>query len=198
MASANSDFSRMMIVLAFLLFSLPTFYSQWVPGLQSLTVVVSEGLLGLAGLPVLVQEYYIAIPRGQFVITEGCSGTRYLTSNLILFFLYSLLSRYSSSQFLLGLLVTVSLALLMNWIRVVTIILFGQYFGIGHSFVQDHENYGQVLYASQLIPLFYLLLKIERLEWQQLPAYRPVTRDALTIPSMILVVPPLLLVLWNL
>ena len=88
----------------------------------------------LVGLPVLVQGYYIAIPRGQFVIAEGCSGVRYLTSNLLLLFFYSLLNRYSIYQFLLGLLVTVSLALLMNWIRVVTIILFGRYFGIEHTF----------------------------------------------------------------
>ena len=195
MVSAKLDFSRMMIVWLFLLLSLPTFYSQWVPGLQSLTVVVVEGLLHLVGLPVLVQEYHIAIPRGQFVIAEGCSGERYLTSNLLLLFFYSLLNRYRIYQFLLGLLVTVFLALLMNWIRVVIVILFGHFFGIEHSLVQAHENPGWVLYGLQLVPLFYLLLKIERLDWKQPLAYQPVTRDILAIPPLIFVVPPLLLLL---
>ena len=129
MASANSDYSRMMIVWPFLFFHYPPFIHNGCL-VYNRSRSSFKGLLRLVGLPVLVQEYYIAIPRGHFVIAEGCSGVKYLTSNLLLLFFYSLLNRYSIYQFLLGLLVTVSLALLMNWIRVVTIILCGRYFGI--------------------------------------------------------------------
>lgn len=196
MVSTRVDLERMLIVWLLLLFSLP-YYSQWVLGLQLLTVNATEGMLGLLGLPVLVQEYYIAIPRGQFVIAEGCGGVRYLTSNLLLFFLYSLFRRFGFYQFFLGLLVTISLGLLINWIRVVSIILFGQYFGIDHDFVQNHENYGWFLYAMQLVPFYYLLSKLDRPKWKKMQIYQPNGRHALSIPSIALTVAPLLLVLWQ-
>ncbi len=160
LCSSGVDITRMLIVCLFLLFSLP-FYSQLVPGMQSLTVLVTESIIGVLGIPVHVQEHYIAIPGGLFFVEEGCSGFNYMANNLLLLFLYSLMSRFSIRQFLLGLLVTVILALVMNWIRVVLIILFAHNFGIEHDFIDSHQNFGWFLYALFLLPYFYLMLQID-------------------------------------
>jgi len=196
MLTARPDLMRMLIVWIFLLFSLP-YYSQWIAGLQMLTVNASESMLGFLGIPVLVQEFTVAIPRGQFIIAEGCSGARYLTSNLLLLFLYSILSRFGIRQFLLGLLATVTLGLLVNWIRVVSIISFAQSFGIEHSFVQDHEDFGWLLYALQLIPLFYLLMKVDNTDWQAIQIKRPPESTIFPFPALTLILLPLLFVTWQ-
>ncbi len=159
--SPSVDRARLIIVWLFLIFSLP-FYSQLVPGLQMITVFVTENFLDLLGVPVLVQEFYIAIPDGQFFVEEGCSGFNYMANNLLLLFLYSLLSRFDLRQFLLGLGVSVAMALIVNWMRVILIILFAHHVGIEHDFVKSHSTFGWFLYAVFLFPYFFLLLKIDR------------------------------------
>ncbi len=194
LSTSSVDLTRLVTVWLFLLFSLP-FYSQLVPGLQTLTVIVTENLLGFLGIPIHVQEHYIAIPSGLFFVEEGCSGFNYMANNLLLLFLYSLMSRFGFGQFLLGLLVTVLFALIMNWIRVVLIILFAHNFGIEHSFVESHQDFGWFLYALFLVPYFYLMLQIDRKYRRQNDAKSMPARNLLSYPACILLTLPLLTVL---
>ena len=151
------------ILFCLLAFSLP-YFPLLVPYLQSMAVFVVEGTLGLFGIPVLVQENYIAIPRGQFYVADSCSGFRYLANNLILFFLYALFSRFNTRQFLMALVVTVVLALIVNWLRIFIIIFVAHNWGLDVPFfVKDHGNLGWVVYIFMLIPFFYGFLRIERM-----------------------------------
>jgi exosortase len=151
------------ILFCLLAFSLP-YFPLLVPYLQSMAVFVVEGTLGLFGIPVLVQENYIAIPRGQFYVADSCSGFRYLANNLILFFLYALFSRFNTRQFLMALVVTVILALIVNWLRIFIIIFVAHNWGLDVPFfVKDHGNLGWVVYIFMLIPFFYAFLRIERM-----------------------------------
>ena len=190
------DFTRLLIVWLFLLFSLP-FYSQLVPGLQLLTVIVTENALGFLGIPALVQEFYIAIPSGQFIVEEGCSGFNYLANNLLLLFLYSLMSKFSIRQFFIGLLITVSLALMLNWIRVILIILFAHHMGIEHSFVEDHLNFGWFLYALFLLPFFYLMLKIDSNNQQKAIHGEIMVKQVISYPAVVLLLIPLIVGYWQ-
>ncbi|MCP4284785.1 MAG: exosortase/archaeosortase family protein [Gammaproteobacteria bacterium] len=194
LGSSTRDYTRMLIIWLFLFFSLPFF--SWVapPFLQFLTTKVTENLLGIAGIPVLVQEFNIAIPGGQLYIDKGCGGFGFLANNLILCFLFSLLSRPNIRQFSLGILVTVLVSLIANWIRVAIIILIAHNLGIDHSYVADHDNLGLYVHAISLVPFFYLLLKIDKRGPRDIQIFKPVTKDMLAVPAMVLVVFPLLIV----
>lgn len=177
------------ISIFFLAFSLP--YLQMLkPYLQSLAVIVVESSLGLISIPVLVQEYYIAIPRGLFEVHESCSGLGYLAINLILLYLYSLLSRYNLRQFALALLSTIVFSLLINWIRIFIIVAAAHYYGFDVPFIVDgHQNFGWVIYVFFLIPFFYTFLKIERIEFQNLTLWQKFSDIKLRFPSILLLLP---------
>ena len=165
--------------------------------MQLLTVIVTKNLLVVAGIPVLVQATYIAIPSGQFYIHGGCSGFKYIVNNLMLFFLYSLMSRFNQRQFILGLLVAVSIALLMNWLRVVSVILFAHHFGIDYSFVQDHNNFGWVLYALFLLPFFYLMLQVDKNYHRKITVFKPIDKFVFAFPASVLFLLPMAIVFWH-
>lgn len=194
--SGAANKSRLFIVWLFLFFSLP-FYSQIAELLRPLTIIVIEKLMGFTGIPILIQEYYIAIPEGLFFIAEGCSGQRYMTINLLLLFLYSLMSRFSIIQFLLALIVTVAIGLLVNWVRIIIIILFAHNFGIEHDFVQHHYEFGWFLHATTLFPYFYLMLKIDNYSVHKITIIKAKEKKVLAIPAFLLLSLPLSIVFWH-
>lgn len=194
--SGTANTSRLLIVWLFLFWSLP-FYSQIAELLRPLTIIVIERLIGITGIPVLVQEFYIAVPEGIFFIAEGCSGSRYMTISLLLVFAYSIMSRFNFYQFLLGLIVAVAIALLTNWIRIMIIVLFAHNFGIDHDFVRDHENFGWFLYATLLFPYFYLMLKIDYHARYEFDFFKTNAKKVLAIPAFSLLLIPLSIVFWH-
>ena len=195
--SSAVKFNRLLIVWLFLIFSLP-YISNSDFFLQPLTVLVSEYLLRIVGIPVLVQEFYIAIPAGLFFVESSCSGMGYMAVNLLLFFLFTLMGKPDLRRFILGLLATIVTALLVNWIRVVLVILIAHNFGIDHSLVQGrHIDLGCYLYAVIVGPYFYLLLKIDKYVSKEIRFFKPVTKDMLAIPAIALLVFPLLIVIWQ-
>ncbi len=177
------------ILFCLLAFSLP-YFPLLVPGLQSMAVFVVEGTLGKFGIPVLVQENYIAVPRGQFYVAEACSGFRYLANNLILFFLYTLFSRFNTRQFLMALGVTILLSLLVNWLRIFLIVFVAQNWGMDVPFfVKDHGNLGWVVYAFMLVPFFWSFLRIERMRLVPPKGLQFLQREWLPLASQWLLLP---------
>lgn len=177
------------ILFSLLAFSLP-YFPLLVPYLQSMAVFVVEGSLGLIGIPVLVQEFYIAIPRGQFFVADSCSGFRYLANNLILFFLYVLFSRFNTRQFLMALGVTVLLALIVNWVRIFIIIFVAHNWGLDVPFfVKDHGNLGWVVYIVMLIPFFYAFLRIEKMRLTTPKGLQFLNRELLPVAAQWLLLP---------
>lgn len=156
---------EIIIVWLFLLFTL-NYFPLLTPYLVSMSVWANEGLLALFGIPILVQENFIAIPRGQFEVEGSCSGFRYLANNLILFFLYALMSRFNLRQFFLALALTVLYSLLINWIRITIIIVVAHNWGFEVPFfVKDHGDLGWVIYVIFLVLFFYTLIKIDRMKF---------------------------------
>jgi len=177
------------ILFCLLAFSLP-YFPLLVPWLQSMAVFVVEGTLAQFGIPVLVQENYIAIPRGQFYVAEACSGFRYLANNLILFFLYTLFSRFNTRQFLMALGVTILLSLLVNWLRIFLIIFVAHNWGLDVPFfVKDHGDLGWVVYAFMLVPFFWSFLRIERMRLAPPKGLQFLQREWLPVSSQWLLLP---------
>ena len=177
------------VIFCLLAFSLP-YFPLLVPWLQFMAVYVVESILSLFGIPAIVQEYYIAIPRGQFFVAGACSGFRYLANNLILFFLFALFSRFNTRQFLMALGITVLLSLAVNWLRIFIIVFVAHNWGLEVPFfVRGHGNLGWVVYAFMLVPFFWSFLRIERMRLAPPKGLQFLQREWLPVSSQWLLLP---------
>ncbi len=104
------------------------------------------------------------------------------------------MSRFNFRQFLLSLVVTILLSLLMNWIRVILIIVFAHKFGIEHSFIDSHQDFGWFLYALFLVPYFYVLLKIDRNYQRESTPVRIAAGNVFSCPAIFLLLLPLTII----
>ncbi len=177
------------IVWTFLIFSLP-YYFLLTPFLQDMAVNVVEPLLRLFGIPILVKEYSIAIPRGLFQVEQSCSGAGYLANNLILLFFYSLLSKFNIKQYLLAAISTVIISLLMNWVRILSIVFVAHHWGFDVPFfVKGHQDFGWAVYVVFLVPFFYIFLKIDRMNQSPFKWVKNWDYPVFRFPSIYLLIP---------
>ena len=188
-AIEKNFYHKTIIISLFLFFSLP-YYNFISPYLQITSALVVEKWLSFFNIPVLLQEYYIAIPRGQILIEESCNGARYLANNLILLFLYSLLSNFNGRQFFLAFLSTVLHSLVINWIRIFIIIVVAHNWGFDVPFfVKDHGNLGWVIYVIMLVPFFYSFIRIERMTMPPISWVKYYDYRILNVPAVSLLLP---------
>ncbi len=145
-----------------LLFAVP-FWDDFSPPLQHITVFFNEILLDIADVPADIEDFYIILEVGVFLVEGGCSGIRYLIVGLFLATFYSQLFYKSYPKAIILVLAAAFLSMLANWIRVFGIILVGHYSGMQSSMVEDHEFFGWVVFVVvALIPIFLIAGKLER------------------------------------
>ena len=142
--------------LAYLYFAIPL-WDQLVPLLQWLTTAVAESLLGLIGVPTQVEGHHVTIPSGRFSIIEGCSGQRYLVIALAFAALAAAIEGLRWRRLLLLLRVAGGLALVTNWLRVVTVIYAGHVTEMQHYLVaQEHRSFGYALFIPLLLAIMWM------------------------------------------
>jgi EpsI family protein len=141
----------------------------WVlqPALQGLATRVVDVLMGFGGVPAHIEEFFIHIPAGTFEVASACSGLSVLLSavTLALFYGAMYLRRWSHRFILFG--AAVAAALVSNWIRIWTLILVGQYFGLDHWLINDHYLYGMVIFLVCMVPVGWLAVRLEDREKAQ-------------------------------
>ena len=146
-------------------------YFAWPPQalfhgtLLDMTTVVSSTMARIFGIPVLVEGNLISIPEGQFEVADGCAGVGYFIYAGCIAALYGYLRLTSwplrIALFFLGL----SLAVIMNWVRVSTVILVGHFSHMQHYVVRvEHESLGWSLFALAMIIFFFLAGKVEKVD----------------------------------
>lgn len=142
-------------VFVFALFAFPI-WSVLTPYAQLLTTHATVTLLSLSSLPIYAEGFSIEIPAGSFIVEEGCSGMRYLVSALAIGSLYVYLSagKWTTRLWMFWLLV--ALALIGNWIRILSVITIANFWGIDHPMVDDHATLGWIIFAILLMGWFWL------------------------------------------
>jgi EpsI family protein len=121
------------------------------PALQRTTVLVTENLLRLFGIPTQVQATTITIPEGSFEIIEGCAGKKYFTVAITLAVLAGVWYRLARRDQLVLIVAAAALALLTNWIRVITIVVAGHLTDMQHYLVaKEHLTFGTVLFGIMI------------------------------------------------
>ena len=129
-------------------------------GLQSLSAAVVELALPLVGIPLLREGFEFVLPGGSFSVERGCSGLGFFMVALTLALLHVYLNRLRSRQAMLVLLVALGLALLANWLRIISIMLLGNEQGMQHPLVQDHLVFGWLVFGVMMLPMMWLFEKI--------------------------------------
>lgn len=151
-------FRHIQIAFLVILFALPVWGSLQVPLREASTYVGFE-LLKLLGIAVLRSNYAILVPGGSFVVEKACSGLSFFLAAITLSLMFGYFNKLSIFRILLLSIVTAIVSMVANWIRILSIMLVGNYYGMEHPIVQDHLTFGWVIFAGTLLPMYWIANK---------------------------------------
>ncbi|MEE2022889.1 exosortase [Alkalimonas mucilaginosa] len=123
--------------------------------LQKISVLAVTEIMRWTHVPTFVDGNFIHIPAGTFEIADGCSGLRYFIVSLALSVIFSFLNLKRARSILLFFTVAILGSLITNWIRIVLLILIGDYTEMQSSLMEDHNTFGWYLYVPFIALLFY-------------------------------------------
>jgi len=133
------------------------------PFLQTLTTKAVAVILQVVGVPAFIQGNFVQIPAGTFEIAGGCSGIHFFIVAMTLAAVYGHLHYSRTRDAVLLLAIAGAMSIMMNWIRVATIIVAGHLTDMQSYLVTvDHYTFGWVLFAFMLIPFYFIARRLER------------------------------------
>lgn len=127
------------------------------PLFQKLSYLAAAYFFSLTTIPHYSNNLSIEFASGVFVVDPGCSGIRYLLSGLTISALYVYLYVDKWNARFIGVSALLVMALIGNWIRIIAIILIGYFSEMKNPIVNDHDNFGWVLFGVILLFWFYIM-----------------------------------------
>ena len=174
---------RSAFALGFIGFALPLWSSiNWL--LQWTTVYAVRALLTLADVPVVFEANRVHLPSGSFEVAGGCSGLHFLIAALAIAALLGELNHDTLRRRCKVLAMAAGMALVMNWLRVFSIVLIGHLSQMQNYIVaKSHYGYGWVLFAIMMAGFLYLE---RRIPWETVPEAdaAPHHPDAQSLPRL--------------
>jgi exosortase len=134
--------------------SLP-FWADLVPALVHLASAVVGTWVRWMDMPALIEGNSITVPFGRLVIEDGCSGIRYFAISILLAAMTSILNDYRWRGWLVSLAVAITLALIVNWVRITILVVVGYQSEMQSDLLADHELMGWLVYGAFIIPAMY-------------------------------------------
>lgn len=128
--------------------------------LQDMTIMVNAFLIDITRIPAFIKGTNVHIPAGVFSIEEGCAGLKYLLSALSTILLMGHLSCASIKTKYFAALLAIFAALIANWVRVFLIIMIGHNSHMTSDIVNDHNNFGWLIFTVFFIPLLLVCHKL--------------------------------------
>ncbi|TKB46642.1 exosortase [Thalassotalea mangrovi] len=162
----------------YLIFLMPL-WGAFTTFLQDMSVAAATGILHFTDIPIYVKDQFISLPAGTFEIANGCSGLRYLLVSLAISSLYVFLYIRNWRSATIFFTFAILGALITNWIRIVSLILIGQYTNMESELMHDHNNFGWYLYVPFMVILFYLGNKLA-----DEPEEQTIQKPAATKPNL--------------
>ncbi|ANB21736.1 hypothetical protein A6F57_03735 [Alteromonas stellipolaris] len=147
--------------LSYLIFIYP-FWGAFAGFFQELSVFMVTFIMSFTDIPVFVENEYVTIPAGVFEIARGCSGLRYIIVSLAISSLYVFLYLRTFKSAFIFIVFAIAGALVTNWLRIVFLILIGDYTNMESSLMTDHNNFGWYIYVPVALIQFYLGGKLEQ------------------------------------
>lgn len=143
---------RALLSLGLLTLAIPIWDELLVKSLQTTATTVSGWAVShLFGIPASIDNFHISIPAGTFEIASGCAGLVFLLSAIALGIVYGQFFLVKSSARVAAIFVAAALGICLNWIRIISLILIGQYSHMQHSLITEgHLLYGWYLFSGML------------------------------------------------
>lgn len=132
--------------LAYMAFLVP-FGDELVPPLQTVTAMLTIGLVQLFGVPATINGVFIDTPGGLFEVAESCSGVKFLVAMVALGVLVSNVCFRQWRRRALFMSLCVAVPIVANGIRAFSTIFAAQYIGAERAGGIDHIIYGWIFFA---------------------------------------------------
>ncbi|AGH80213.1 transmembrane protein EpsH [Psychromonas sp. CNPT3] len=143
------------IPLTILALTLPIWNILQIP-LRELSTSISFFFIKLYGISVWRENYHILTPAGTFLVEQACSGLGFILASAIyaLFIVHIKHISLRKGLYLFGF--AIAIALLANWIRIISIIIIGSQTQMQHFVVQDHLTFGWLVFAVCFLITIYV------------------------------------------
>lgn len=132
--------------IGFLYFAMPL-WGDINPIVQGLSAKATGVLIWLTGIPAYMEGDFIRLPGGSIEIARSCSGLHELIVGLALAAFYGELADEAWRRRLQWLGVMGALSLLVNWVRIFTVVIAAYETNMGSSLVKHHYWLGWWLFA---------------------------------------------------
>jgi EpsI family protein len=130
--------------------------------LQAWTTSAVTVILKTLRVPSYIEGNFVQIPSGVFEIAGGCSGLHFFIIAVTLASVYSHMYLQTWKRSLQLVAIMGAMSIVMNWIRVATIIIAGYLTEMQSYLVKvDHYSFGWVLFVFMLVPFFLIARRIE-------------------------------------
>lgn len=145
-----------------LLFGAVPIWDFLVNPLRRLTVLATQNLLDLFGIPAFIDGFHIMLPSGTLNVADGCSGLNLLLAAIILGLLQTYLGLRTRWRQMAMMATAIVIGIVDNWIRVFSLALIAHYSQMQSPLVYSHGNFGWWIFGASLIPFFFIAYLIER------------------------------------
>lgn len=151
----NRLFRLLLFPFLYLYFAVPE-GEFLVPYLQDWTATVLVEMLRLTGIPVFIEGRYLAIPSGNFVVAEACSGINYLIATLAVGAMFMYMNFRSWWRRTVFMLVAIVVPLVANGLRAYGIVMIAHLSDYRYAMGIDHFIYGWVFFGVVIFALFWI------------------------------------------
>jgi exosortase A len=132
--------------LSYMAFLVPV-GEELVPALQLLTARMTMGLLGISGIPALLEGVFITTPTAVFKVAEACSGVKFLIAMIAFGTLVANVCFRRWRRRATFMAVAVAVPIAANGVRAWGTIFIAHYSGVQFAEGFDHVFYGWVFFA---------------------------------------------------
>lgn len=143
-------FVALLFPLTYLLFLIP-FGDELVPALQTLTAHLTIALVGISGVPSVIDGVFINTPAGLFEVAEACSGVKFLIAMIALGALVANIGFRQWGRRAAFMALCIVVPILANGVRAWGTIFAAQYVGIERAAGIDHLIYGWLFFALVIV-----------------------------------------------
>ena len=128
------------------------------PVLQTMATAASSWGIGLLGIPIFVEGFFIELSSGRYWVAPGCAGLNFLLSGFALSLLYGEQMYNGWRKRVLCVVVMVVVAIVANWFRIVALIVAGHYLNQVYD-INDHYMEGWLFFAAIVFVMMWVGLR---------------------------------------
>lgn len=154
-------FKKLIYPFLLLSFSLPVWGFLSLP-LQTITTHITNLLLSATTIPFYREGYYFYFPNGIFEVASGCSGLQQFLVSMVLGIVLAYQQNLKMKAVIKLLLYLVCFAIIVNAIRVFTIMIIGYQTEMRSTIVEEHVLLGWLIYGIGIILFFIVYNRFDR------------------------------------